>query len=80
MASSAISTLTTAYNKAASAGPSTEMQAMRARAGNDPMLNFQLDMMELQKKDALDNMFVQAHSAIDDKAQKTAESIIQRMG
>ena len=41
MASSAISTLTTAYNKAATAGTSTEMQAMRARAGNDPMLNFQ---------------------------------------
>ena len=34
------------------------------------MLNFQLDMMELQKKDGLDDMFVQARSAIDDKAQR----------
>ena len=52
---------------------------MRARAGDDPMLDFQLDMMELQRRTP-STTCRPAHSAIDDKAQKTAESIVQRMG
>jgi hypothetical protein len=78
--SAAVTTLTNSYNKASSAGPSEQEKKLRATAGDDPTMNFQLDMMQLQRKNALDNMFIEAMSAIESKAERTAESIVQKMG
>jgi len=59
--------------------PDTGLEALKAKAGDDPDKQFQIDMIQLQKDMAMEQLLFQTISNIEKKHSETSSSIAQNL-